>query len=128
MREPQFKYAVTNDRDGVAREPVSPNFTRKAETVKALNRAKLASCLWRRRPMGGWEILRRSSGRSVFVLGNNGEYYLQVPDNNRWGFYLTDGDQAWAGGFDSGAHNWVVIQAKNVPHKIRKILQGGERA
>ena len=37
-----------------------------------------------------------------------GKYYLSVPDADcRWGFYLTDGDSAWDGGFGLGNAEYV---------------------
>lgn len=43
-----------------------------------------------------------------YVATEGGEVLVQVPDDNRWGFYLADDDQSWDGGFGVAA-SWEAI-------------------
>jgi len=59
--------------------------------------------------------------RERWVLVTSGvgayEYMLQVDDqDSKWGFYLTDGDQSWDGGFGI-AESWEVIPIQAVPRE-----------
>jgi hypothetical protein len=58
----------------------------------------------------------------MFVVKSQstGKYYLQVEDNSsRWGFYLTDGDSAWDGGFGLG--NAVYVPSKRKVKKLEAV-------
>lgn len=43
-----------------------------------------------------------------YVVSESGLILLQVPDDNRWGFYLCDDDQSWDGGFGVSS-SWEAI-------------------
>lgn len=67
----------------------------------------------------------RNTKEKAYVKGDNGEYYVQVKDeNSRWGFYLAqafgDDSQSWDGGFDSGASTWEIVPVSKVPRKVRR--------
>ena len=47
--------------------------------------------------------------KAGFVLGSDGEIYLQIPADNQWGFSICDDDQAWPGGFNSGLESWTLL-------------------
>ena len=49
-------------------------------------------------------------------LDGRGKIYLQVIDESaRWGFYLTDGDSAWDGGFGMPPHSEVKVTRRRCP-------------
>ncbi len=44
-----------------------------------------------------------------YVLTSDGQVLVQVPDiDSKWGFYLTDDEQSWDGGFGI-ASDWEAI-------------------
>jgi len=53
-----------------------------------------------------------------YVLTDNGQVLLQVPDDNQWGFALQDDDQTWPGGFGA-ANSWKPL--KDTDRRITKV-------
>lgn len=43
-----------------------------------------------------------------YVLTDAGDILVQIPDDNRWGFYLADEDETWEGGFGV-ASSWEPL-------------------
>ena len=58
-----------------------------------------------------------------FVTDGAGNYLVQLPDENQWGFLLADDDQTWPGGFGSGMSSWVAVPVENVPGEDRERLE-----
>lgn len=50
-----------------------------------------------------------------------GEYYVQAPDDNQWGFTLYSDNQSWEGGFGIAGH-WVSVPASQVPDDVKTLL------
>ena len=57
----------------------------------------------------------------VYVRSDDGDWYVQIPAENEWGFSLCDEDQSWPGGFGAG-RVWQVIPAQKVPRAVRNRL------
>lgn len=57
----------------------------------------------------------------TYVKTSGGKYLVQVDDeNSQHGFYLTDGDRSWDGGFGvEGNTTWKVVQKSRVPKSVR---------
>lgn len=54
------------------------------------------------------------------VKAGASKYLLQVPcSDSRWGFYLTDGVNAWDGGYYSGLKNWTVVS--EIPLRLKRV-------
>ncbi len=49
-----------------------------------------------------------------YVITDRGEYLVQFPDENRWGFVLADDDQSWPGGIGV-AKSWQFVAVEDVP-------------
>ena len=58
-----------------------------------------------------------------YVKSDKNKYLLQVKDDpnvdSLWGFYLTDGDNAWDGGLSCGLirENWEIIEFEDIPRR-----------
>ena len=58
----------------------------------------------------GWTIdLIDDSTETGYVIGSNEKIYVQVRDDNQFGFSICDEEQSWAGGVGSGLSNWTLI-------------------
>jgi len=62
-----------------------------------------------------------------YVTDGTGRYLVQVPDaTSRWGFYLADSDQSWAGGLGAwkdGRRRWSACLPADVPLHVRRDLE-----
>ena len=58
--------------------------------------------------------------KAGFVTDGAGNWFVQVPDTNQWGFSLSDGEVTFAGGFGSGINQWTLIPVEKVPLKVRE--------
>ena len=55
-----------------------------------------------------------------FVI-SEGEYLVQVPDDNQWGFELLSADQSWPGGIGA-ARTWTAVAREDVPLEVEEEL------
>lgn len=68
----------------------------------------------------------------TFVIAQNGIIFVQIEDlNSQHGFYLTDDDQTYDGGYGSGAITWEAIEPNDpriseVDHERLDWLLGGD--
>ena len=46
---------------------------------------------------------------SGYVVADNGNVYVQVPDDSQWGFSVASDDQSWPGGIGLGVSNWELV-------------------
>lgn len=53
-----------------------------------------------------------------------GEYFVQIPDDNQWGFTLCGEDQSYPGGFDAAPNGtrFIPVARENVPPEIDESL------
>ena len=61
-------------------------------------------------------------------LDGRGEIYLQVIDDSaEWGFYITNGDSVWDGGFNMKPHSYLKVTRRHVPRLdwIQNMIQSG---
>ncbi len=58
----------------------------------------------------------------LYVKTEDGRYLAQIDADNQWGFSLCDDDQAYPGGFNSGAHTWQVVKRSDVPQADQERL------
>jgi len=56
-----------------------------------------------------------------FVLTQAGEYLVQRPADNQWGFELLDADQSWPGGIGV-ATQWTAVARESVPAEAERAL------
>ena len=62
-----------------------------------------------------------ANNKPFYVRTDAGEILVQVPDKDSvWGFYLTDGDQSWDGGFGV-AREWYP-HIDEVPRDARETM------
>ena len=61
----------------------------------------------------------REKHMSATYVTDGKKYLIQVDADNEHGFYLTDGETDWAGGFGSGMTTWKAVDASSVPGEIR---------
>lgn len=47
--------------------------------------------------------------KAGFVLGDNGRIFVQMPEDNQFGFVICDEESSWAGGVGSGLKSWVLL-------------------
>lgn len=57
-----------------------------------------------------------------FVRHANGQYYVQAPAANQWGFELLDSDQSYPGGFGLGAGAWQIVPRGDLPADVLEEL------
>lgn len=50
-----------------------------------------------------------SKVKAGFVKTENGQIFVQIPDDNEWGFSICDDDQTWAGGFGCGSKTFTLL-------------------
>lgn len=55
-----------------------------------------------------------------YVRTQYGDYLVQLPANNVWGFTLHSDDQSWPGGF--GFTEWELVSVHDVPETDRERL------
>jgi len=56
-----------------------------------------------------------------YVRTRSGEFLLQLPAANHWGFVLCDDELSWPGGFGI-ADTWTAVPDSEVPEDIRQRL------
>lgn len=49
-----------------------------------------------------------------WVIGSDGNVYVQEPEDNQWGFSLADGESTWAGGLIPGLSSWETVEEDDV--------------
>jgi hypothetical protein len=57
-----------------------------------------------------------------FVRDAQGNYFVQLPDDNQWGFSICDDDQTWPGGLGGPSSPWKLVDADEVPAADRDRL------
>ena len=56
-----------------------------------------------------------------YVRTRSGEFLLQLPAANPWGFVLADDELTWPGGFGI-ADTWTAVSDDEVPEDVRRRL------
>lgn len=56
-----------------------------------------------------------------YVVTPEGDYYIQLPSDSRWGFTIYSDDQAWEGGF-GGPGPLRLVPDDDVPEEVRDTL------
>ena len=56
-----------------------------------------------------------------FVITPEGEYFIQRPADNQWGFELLSADQSWPGGIGA-ARSWKAVARESVPPEVEEEL------
>ncbi len=56
-----------------------------------------------------------------FVVTPSGEYFVQRPALNQWGFELVDSDSSWPGGIGA-AKKWTAVAREDVPPEVEDSL------
>jgi hypothetical protein len=56
-----------------------------------------------------------------FVLTDRGEFMIQRPAQNQWGFELVNQEGSWPGGIDA-ASQWTAVSRDSVPPEIEAYL------
>ena len=56
-----------------------------------------------------------------YVETDEGEYFIQTPDDSQWGFALNSDDQSWPGGFGITT-GFRYVLARDVPRSARERL------
>ena len=77
------------------------------------------------RPTYKWICARCAHAEEVYagyVQDADGNYFVQLPAENTWGFTICDEDQSWPGGFGGPRSPWTLIDPKNVPAHVRESL------
>ncbi len=72
----------------------------------------------------GTEPVREESKGGVFagfVVTPEGEYFIQRPADNQWGFELLSADQSWPGGIGA-ARSWKAVARESVPPEVEEEL------
>ena len=56
-----------------------------------------------------------------FVVSESGAYFVQLPQDNEFGFSLFDADQSWPGGIGA-ARTWTAVARESVPAEAERAL------
>ena len=56
-----------------------------------------------------------------YVVTDNGNYLIQRPADNQWGFELVDADSSWPGGIGA-AKKWKAVAREDVPLEVEEEL------
>lgn len=56
-----------------------------------------------------------------FVVSESGAYFVQLPQDNEFGFSLFDADQSWPGGIGA-ARKWTAVARESVPPEVEEEL------
>ncbi len=56
-----------------------------------------------------------------FVVSESGAYFVQLPQDNEFGFSLFDADQSWPGGIGA-ARTWTAVARESVPPEVEEEL------
>jgi len=56
-----------------------------------------------------------------FVITQEGEWFVQRPALNQWGFELLSADQSWPGGIGA-ARTWTAVARESVPPEVEEEL------
>ena len=56
-----------------------------------------------------------------YVVTDNGNYLIQRPADNQWGFELLSADQSWPGGIGA-ARTWTAVAREDVPPEVEDSL------
>lgn len=56
-----------------------------------------------------------------FVHTEDGQYLIQRPADNQWGFELLSEDQSWPGGIGA-ARTWTAVARESVPPEAERDL------
>lgn len=86
-------------------------YTGQDEKTGIVFRIGPASAPWRNQPQA----------QLTYMRTEHGEYLVQAPDANRWGFTLYSDDQSWEGGLGYGG-SWTAVRAREVPQHERDRL------
>jgi hypothetical protein len=64
--------------------------------------------------------------KAGYVKDTKGRYYVQLPDDNQWGFSICDDNQTWPGGFgllaNHGVSTWHMVPEDEVPPEEQERL------
>ena len=56
-----------------------------------------------------------------FVVSESGAYFVQLPQDNEFGFSLFDADQSWPGGIGA-ARTWTAVARESVPPEVEESM------
>lgn len=72
--------------------------------------------------------MRKQTVPSGYVLTESGEYYVQLPDDNQWGFIIVEAlddtsTQSYDGGFGLlDNQSWGLVPTNDVPKEVQERL------
>lgn len=58
-----------------------------------------------------------------YVIDRKGNVFVQIPEDNQWGFSIASDDQTWPGGIGIGDWSLIPENDRKVTPQVRESLQ-----